>query len=88
MKKLFYLVLVVLIVLVLGSFINKNVDSSPSATAEVIDVIACDCDAECVCAAQRAACDCDAEAMMTLRQRCCGEKDVSEICCREKLFRA
>ena len=43
MKKLFYLVLVVLIVLVLGSFINKNVDSSPSATADVIDVIACSC---------------------------------------------
>ena len=71
MKKLFYVVLVVLIVLVIGSFVKKNVDSATPATDDVIDVVACDCDAECTCAetdencacaVQRAACDCDADA--------------------------
>ena len=69
MKKLFYVVLVVLIVLVIGSFVKTNVDSAEMASEEVMDVVACDCEAECTCdesdenctcAVQRAACDCDA----------------------------
>ena len=69
MKKLFYVVLVVLIVLVIGSFVKTNVDSAEMASEEVMDVVACDCETECTCdesdenctcAAQRAACDCDA----------------------------
>ncbi len=69
MKKLFYVVLVVLIVLVIGSFVKTNMDAAEIANEEVMDVVACDCEAECTCdasdenctcAAQRAACDCDA----------------------------
>ena len=69
MKKLFYVVLVVLIVLVIGSFVKTNVDSVEMASEEVMDVVACDCEAECTCdesdencacAIQRVACDCDA----------------------------
>ncbi len=67
MKKLFYVVLIVLIVLVIGSFVQQNTEETVTPTTEVIDVVACDCDAKCACQeadencdciAQKAACDC------------------------------
>lgn len=69
MKKLFYLVLVVLIVLVIGSFVKTSGEPVEAVSDEIMDVVACDCEAECTCdesdencacAIQRSACDCDA----------------------------
>ena len=66
MKKLFYVVLIVLIVLVIGSFVQQNTEETVTPSTEVIDVVACDCDTKCncpdvencECMAQKAACDC------------------------------
>ena len=71
MKKLFYLVLIVVIVLVLGTFVRQNTEETVAPSkVEVIDVVACDCDAkcdcietdeDCPCAAQKSACDCNSD---------------------------
>lgn len=72
MKKLFYVVLVVMVLMVIASFVKKGMESEPAIVEEAVveDVIACDCDAPCTCdesdqactcAAQRAACDCSGE---------------------------
>ena len=49
MKKLFYVVLVVLIVLVIGSFVKTSGEPAEAVSDEIMDVVACDCEAECTC---------------------------------------
>ena len=61
MKKLFYVVLIVLIVLVIGSFVRQNTEETVTPTTEVIDVVACDCEAKCNCSAEDENCDCMAQ---------------------------
>lgn len=70
MKRIFYVVLVILILMVIGSFVKKGKDAQRMMAGEEVvveDVVACDCDTpcecdekdlECVCAVQRASCDC------------------------------
>ncbi len=77
MKRLFYVVLIVLIVLVIGSFVRQNTEETVTPTTEVIDVVACDCEAKCTCPEGDESCDC-----MVQKSACdcaSADKDAEEV---------